>query len=84
MQGGHQPGYTYDWTYPPGWILQYRSDNTIILYVSIFDLWGKEVYYQPIKGNKVTLNLNHFRPNQYYIHILHKEGIIRRQIRIEK
>jgi len=33
MPGGHKNGYSYNWTYPAGWVLQYSSDNIIQLYV---------------------------------------------------
>ncbi|WP_209332826.1 T9SS type A sorting domain-containing protein [Lunatimonas salinarum] len=31
--GGHKNGYSYNWTYPSGWVVQYSSDNIIQLYV---------------------------------------------------
>lgn len=33
MPGGHNNGYSYNWTYPAGWVLQYSSYNIIQLYV---------------------------------------------------
>lgn len=33
VPGGHKSGYTYNWTYPTGWVVQYTSANTIQLYV---------------------------------------------------
>ena len=35
MPGEHQNGYTYNWTYPSGWIVENTSANTIRLYVPL-------------------------------------------------
>lgn len=34
VPGGHQPGYTYTWTYPSGWVAYGQGSNSISLYVS--------------------------------------------------
>lgn len=33
MPGGHKNGYSYNWAYPSGWVVQYSSANIIQLYV---------------------------------------------------
>ncbi len=40
VPGGHQPGYTYTWTYPSGWTVESQGNGTIRLYVTSSASYG--------------------------------------------
>lgn len=37
VPGGHANNYTYNWTFPPGWTVNFQSANTISLYVPLYN-----------------------------------------------
>lgn len=58
-------------------------DNTVYE-IKLFDPSGTELHSQVASGTKVTLNVRHLDNGFYYIHILHKEGVIRKKIRVQR
>lgn len=52
--------------------------------IKLFDPSGSELHSQVASGTKVTLNVRHLDNGFYYIHILHKEGVIRKKIRVQR
>jgi len=49
VPGGHQNGYSYNWTYPSGWSVQSTNANTITLYVPTYNS-----SYGPVRFSVVT------------------------------
>ena len=52
--------------------------------IKLFDPSGIELHSQVASDTKVTLNVRHLDNGFYYIHILHKEGVIRKKIRVQR
>ncbi len=52
--------------------------------ISLYDVKGHQVSSFKTKETKITIDVSKIKNGFYYLHILYKEGLIRRQIRIER
>ncbi|MCH7403082.1 S8 family serine peptidase [Belliella kenyensis] len=61
---------------------KYSKNGKIEL--KLFDASGNEVHAAVTSEKKTIVDVRKFKYGFYYLHIIHQEGVIRRQIRIEK
>ncbi|MCH7415329.1 T9SS type A sorting domain-containing protein [Belliella sp. R4-6] len=61
---------------------KYSKNGKIEL--KLFDASGNEVHSVVTSEKKTIIDVRKFKYGFYYLHIIHQEGIIRKQIRIEK
>lgn len=52
--------------------------------LKLYTTSGEELLSQPVSSAKTTLDVRSLKNGFYYIHLIHKDGILRRQIRIER
>ena len=59
-------------------------DETDEFEVALYDMQGARLFSRKSTSALLRLDLSKLRNGFYYIHILHKEGLIRKQIRVER
>lgn len=52
--------------------------------LKLYTTSGEELFSQPVTSAKTLLDVRSLKNGFYYLHLIHKEGIIRKQIRIER
>lgn len=52
--------------------------------LKLYSTTGEELLSQTLSSPRTTLDVRYLKNGFYYLHLIHKEGILRRQIRIER